>query len=756
MIHDSRTHFNVSKPPMLARMSLDAAPAPHVGDAVKALRALGPYLRPYRLALVPVLLGLLVDVAFDGFWPLGFKFLIDDALVPHNGRLLVLILAGLGGGVLVAAVAQAAYDHRYAQVCASVLADLRLRMLDHLQSLSLGFYSRTSTGEILSRFSGDLVAGESALAAAPAWAAKPGLDILVSSALLFVLDWRLAAGAMLIWPVALLGPRLLAPRAIAASNEKKQLEARALAVVEETVSGLPVVKAFGLEGARLDAFRRPVAGLREAAARVAFAGSLVERTAVGAVLVFGIGVIGVAAWMTFDGLMSIGTLVAFQSLFFTLGYSIAELTRYVPALVQGVSGLQHITEILDEEPEVVDAPGAAPLPRLADAIAFRDVGYAYPGAAAPALSGFSAEVPRGARVALVGSSGSGKSTALGLLLRLYDPESGSVAIDGRDLRTVTQASLRAQMAIVYQESFLFDATIRENIRFGRPDATDAEVEAAARAAEIHEFVVGCPDGYETVVGERGGRLSGGQRQRIAIARAVVRDPAILLLDEATAALDPATEAAVNATLARLGESRTVISVTHRLAAAKEAGRILVIDRGRLAESGTHSELLAADGIYARLWEQQSGFVVSGDGDRAAVEPERLARVPILGGLDAALLDDLAGRFASEQVPAGRRVIAEGDPGDRFYLVVRGRLAVTRLDSAGAELRVGVLQDGDYFGEIALLRRVPRVASVTAELPSLLLSLAREHFLELVERAPGLRDALEGVADDRLAQTLRDP
>ncbi len=741
---------------MLGRMSADVArnevdePAekPDLGSARAAFRALAPSLGPYRLALTGILLGVLVDASFDAFWPLGFKLLIDNALVPHDGRVLVIVLSALGGGVLVTAGVQIAYDYAYARFCAGVLADLRLRMFDHLQKLSLGFYSGARPGEVLSRFSGDLVAGESALGAALPWAVKPALDIFASSVLLFVLDWRLAVPAMLIWPIALLGPRFFAPRAIAASGEKKRLEAGALNVVEESVSGLPVVKAFGLEASRHETFRGPVVGLRASAARVAFVSSLVERSSVTAVLVFGIGVVAAGAWMTFDGLMSIGTLVAFQSLFFILGYSISELTRYVPALVQGIGGLQHIAEILDEEPGVVDSPGAGELPRLEREIALQGVGFSYPGAARGSIFDLDLTIPRGSRIALVGSSGSGKSTVLGLLLRFHDPTGGAVTIDGRDLRTVTQESLRAQVAVVFQESFLFNTTVRENIRLGRPDATDEEIEAAARAAEIHEFVMSEPDGYGTVVGTRGGRLSGGQRQRVAIARAIVRDPAILLLDEATAALDPATEAAINGTLARLAESRTVISVTHRLAGARDADRIVVLAHGRVAESGTHDELLAAGGLYKGLWEQQGGFVVSPEGDRAEVTPQRLAQVPILSGVDPGLLEEIAGRFASEQVPAGREVIAQGDPGDRFYILVRGRVVASRDGQP-----VGVLEDGDYFGEIALLRRVPRIATVTAEQPSLLLSLAREHFLELVEKAPGLRDALERIVDERLAETL---
>jgi ATP-binding cassette subfamily B protein len=310
---------------------------------------------------------------------------------------------------------------------------------------------------------------------------------------------------------------------------------------------------------------------------------------------------------------------------------------------------------------------------------------------------------------------------------------------------VTQESLRAQIGVVFQESFLFDTTIRENIRLGRPAATDAEVEAAARSAELDEFVSSLPQGYETMVGERGGRLSGGQRQRIAIARAIIRDPSILILDEATSALDPATEAALNATLARLAVGRTTVAVTHRLAAARDADVLVVLDHGRIVETGTHDELLAARGLYRELWDRQSGFVLRDDGDTARVTPERLGRVPILAGLDEQLLRDAAELFTTEHIPAGRVVVVEGDPGDDFYLVVRGRLAVTHGGT-----KVAVLEDGDYFGEIALLRRVPRTATVTSEVPSVLLSLAHEHFDALLERAPGVRVALERFADERLA------
>ena len=312
------------------------------------------------------------------------------------------------------------------------------------------------------------------------------------------------------------------------------------------------------------------------------------------------------------------------------------------------------------------------------------------------------------------------------------------------------------MSVVFQDSFLFNISAADNIRMGKLDATPREIEEAARAAEIHDTIMELPQGYDTLLGERGGRLSGGQRQRIAIARAILRDPRILVLDEATSALDAESEAAINATLARVGRGRLVLSVTHRLASASHADRIFVLDHGRLVEFGSHRDLLARHGHYWRLWNKQSGFTVTADGYHASIDPERLAALPLFEQLDAAMLTEAARLFATEQIPEGRTIVHEGDCGNRFYVIVSGSVEVLkRIEGAApagdgeAQRRLAVLQVGDHFGELALLHRISRTASIRMMTPCTLLTLASNQFDYLIERVPQLRARMERMHAARL-------
>ena len=365
------------------------------------------------------------------------------------------------------------------------------------------------------------------------------------------------------------------------------------------------------------------------------------------------------------------------------------------------------------------------------------------------LNDVSFTIRAGDSVAIVGPSGSGKSTVLALLTRFYEPDAGTVAFDGNDVRAASQESLRGQLGMVFQESILFNTTIRENIRIGKPDATDAEIEAAASAAEMHDLIMAMPEGYDTPVGERGGRLSGGQRQRIAIARALVRNPRVLILDEATSALDAGTEAAINKTIAHVAKGRTVVSVTHRLAASVNLDRIFVLDRGQLVEQGRHAELLALGGVYAKLWQKQHGFTISEGGGQARVEASRLHSIPMLQSLDHDTLKTLADIFITERCPAERDVFREGDPGDKFYIVARGTLAVWVYTADGTQKKIRTMDDGDHFGEIALMEDTPRTATVRTTTDCIFLTLARDPFLKLLAREPKLRESFQKVVAERL-------
>jgi ATP-binding cassette, subfamily B, bacterial len=329
----------------------------------------------------------------------------------------------------------------------------------------------------------------------------------------------------------------------------------------------------------------------------------VERTAQTGLYVIHIAVFALGAYWAYTERITVGTIIAFEGVFLSMGYALTNVTQYIPTLAQAAGSIHHLNDLLAIKPTMVDRDDATELKPFEREVIFDNVAFSYPGSSFR-TEGLNVTVPKGSFLGIVGPSGSGKSTFLNLLMRFYDPNEGKVTVDGVDIRTVTQESLRRQMAVVFQESFLFNTSIAENIRMAHPQATIEEIHEAARQAEVHDFIMSLPAGYDTWVGERGGQLSGGQRQRVAIARALVRNPALLVLDEATSALDAGTEAKLNDTLRKIAETRTVVSVTHRLGSVVTADRIIVLEHGHIVEAGTHGELLKADGLYATMWARQ--------------------------------------------------------------------------------------------------------------------------------------------------------
>ena len=563
-----------------------------------------PFLSNYKRGLAIVGFGLVIETLFNVIMPLSLKYLIDDALGEEDLQTLFRILVVLAAAGIVTSIVAVWYELWDARTASAVISDIREKMFDHVQNLPSAFFAKTKRGEVLSRFSVDMAAYEGAVKHVANGAMLPFMELIAGIGLMLWLNWQLAAVALLIFPLALIGPRILTPKAVQANYEQKVNEAAILGVVQENVGAQAVVKAFGLQRRALGWFSLRNHAARFSMIRATFLSTMVERTVTISVLALHLVVLAIGAYLATTGQISIGTFVTFESAFWEISYNIAHLMHFIPVAIQAAAATRHMQELLDEPPRGSDRPGAPDMPRLQNNIAFDRVSFAYEGSEKPVLNNLSLKIPVGRSVAIVGPSGSGKSTLLNLILRLYVPTEGRVMIDGIDIKRVTRDSLRGSMGVVFQENMLFNMSLRENIRLGKEGATDDEVEAAARKAEIHNFIVSLPDGYDTIVGERGDTLSGGQRQRIAIARAIVRDPSLLLLDEATSALDQTTEAAINRTLMKLAEDRTMIFSTHRLTSVVEMDEIIVISEGRVAERGSHQELLVAGGLYAKLWEDQ--------------------------------------------------------------------------------------------------------------------------------------------------------
>ena len=563
-----------------------------------------PCLGNYRKLIAFVTFGVLVETAFNVIMPLSLKFLIDDALGEEDFQALYKILGVLAVAGIITSIVAVWYERWDARLAAGIIADTRSNLFEHVQSLPASYFARTKRGEILSRFSIDLSAFESSVKTFANSAALPFLELIAGIILMLFLNWQLAAIALLVFPITLIGPRILTPKAVQANYEQKLNESALLGVVQENVAAQAVVKAFSLQRRTLGWFTMRNQEVRIKTASAVFLSTMVERTVTISVLLLHLVVLAIGAYLATKGQITIGTFVTFESAFWEVSYNIAHLMHFIPVSIQAAAAVRHVQELLDEPTPGTDRSGAPDLPRITNDITFDRVTFQYEGAATPVLDNLSLKLEAGKRIAIVGPSGSGKSTLLNLILRLYQPDEGRLTIDGVDVRRVTLESLRGSMAVVFQENMLFNMSIRENIRLGKEGATDEEVVAAAKKAEIHQYIMSLPQKYDTPVGERGDTLSGGQRQRIAIARAVIRNPSVLLLDEATSALDQTTEAAINRTLLKVAEGRTMIWSTHRLTSVVEMDEIIVISNGKAIERGSHTELLAANGAYRTLWDDQ--------------------------------------------------------------------------------------------------------------------------------------------------------
>ncbi|MFH8384146.1 ABC transporter ATP-binding protein [Kitasatospora sp. NPDC018058] len=566
----------------------------------EVFRRFWPYTKGGRRWLVVLLVLVSVGPVIEAAEIWLFKIVIDDMLIPHRLSLFLPVALAYAGLTLFSGTLSFAGQVTSTWVSERFLLILRSDVFRHVQGLSLGFFERRQLGDVLSRVTGDVDAVETFLLSGIVTAIGQLARLGVFVGLLLVLSWDLTLTALVAAPLFFLTARRFAKLIQAASRERRRRGGSISAVTEESLGNIALVQAYNRQDWEHSRFQRESVGRYHAAMASTRIGALYGPTVEFIELIGGLAVMGLGTWELVRGRLTLGGLMVFLALLSQLYSPIRSMSGLGNAFYSASAAAERIIELLDQRPQVAAPPTPRAIGRAHGGIEFDDVTFSYPEAATPALSGVSFGVAPGKTLALVGASGAGKSTVAKLLLRFYDPSVGSVRLDGVDLRELSLTELRENVAVVLQETLVFHGTVRENIAYGRPEATEAEIVAAARAADAHGFVSLLPDGYDTVVGQRGRLLSGGQRQRLAIARAMIRDAPVLVLDEPTTGLDAESARRIMGPLRVLMAGRTTIIISHNLLTVRDADQIVLLEQGLLSAHGTHEELLARSPAYAGL------------------------------------------------------------------------------------------------------------------------------------------------------------
>ena len=568
--------------------------------------------KPYRRRLAAVLFLILISAGLGMVSPFLLRAVLDEAIPQNDTQLLAALVAGMiaiaiATGAL--GVAQTLLSNTVGQ---RVMHDLRAAVYRHLQRLSLAFFTQTRTGEIQSRIANDIGGVQTVVTSTATSIVSNVTTVLAATVAMFLLDWRLAVAALGLLPFFIWLTRRVGQerRRITAVRQDRLADMSSLVEESLSVSGILLGKTMGRAPELAERFERESAVLADIEVRSRMAGrwrmaSVQMSFAAMPALIYLFAGLTIANG---GAAITIGTLVAFTTLQTRLFFPVQSLLSVGVDVQSSLALFERLFHYLDLPVEIEERDGAVTLQpaEISGAVTFEGVGFRYSADGPWTLRDVDLAVPAGTTLALVGETGSGKTTLAYLLARLYDVQEGRVTIDGIDVRDLTHASLASVVGVVSQETHLFHASIADNLRFAKPGATDEELELAARAAQIHDLIERLPEGYETVVGERGYRFSGGEKQRIAIARTILRDPPILVLDEATSALDTETERAVQSALDDLARGRTTVAIAHRLSTIRDAGQIAVLDRGRVVELGDHDELIAAGGRYAEMVGVQGG------------------------------------------------------------------------------------------------------------------------------------------------------
>jgi ATP-binding cassette subfamily B protein len=566
----------------------------------RRLRVLLRLARPYRARSAVAVVTLIAYTGVALLPPYLAKLAVDDGIGEQDLRALSIVVAAFLAAGIAAFVLSSAQTYSTGWVGERALADLRIQLFTHLQRLSLGYYERNRTGAIVSRITNDVDALDQLVTDGISSLVQNSLLLVGTIVVLFVLDWRLALATLIVLPLMALATMWFRSRSNHAYRRVRERLGLVTATLAEDLSGMRVVQSFTREPTSQSTFRGVNERYRESNYETVILNGLyfpaVDILSSVATAI----VLGVGGWFVVEGDMTIGTLLAFTLYLGNFFDPVQQLSQLYNTFLSATAALDRITNVLDEQPDIVDSAEARALPPISGHVHFDHVRFGY-GELPDVLHEFDLDVPGGTTVALVGHTGAGKSTIAKLLARFYDPRDGRISIDGVDLRDVTQFSLRSQLGIVPQEGFLFAGSIAENIAFGRPGASRAEIEAAAAAVGADAFVEELSESYDTQVGERGFKLSLGQRQLVAFARALLADPRILILDEATSSVDIGTERRIDRGLRRLVTGRTAFIIAHRLSTIRRADMIVVLDHGRIVDIGTHAELIDRPGPYTQLY-----------------------------------------------------------------------------------------------------------------------------------------------------------
>jgi ATP-binding cassette subfamily B protein len=566
------------------------------------------YLRPYRWYAILVLLSITCAALLGALPPLFIKRIVDHAIPERNMRMVLLLSGGMVVGPLLGGLLGVAQKYLSAYIAERVMFDLRVQLFRHVQRQSLGYFATAKPGEVVSRVLNDVQGVGKMMEDNLVKLLQNAIVLATTTAIIFTLDWRLALVAFGLLPAFIVPTRRVGRTRKALKRRAQARMAEMTGILMETlsVSGALLLKVFGTEKLETRRLKAKAGELMALSLRHNLVGRWFNMLMklfedLGPALVYGFG-----GYLIIQGEMPLGTVIAFVALQRKLYSPASDLAGVHVDVVTSYAYFDRIFAVLDLEPAIRNDPDAIRLDETNGAITFDHVSFSY-GSDDKTLQNIHIDIAPGECIAIVGPSGAGKTTLAALIPRLYDPTEGALLVDGHDVRKIKLKSLRSHIGIVTQETYLFHASILENLRYARPDATPEEVEEAARAAQIHDFIAALPDSYATIVGERGYRLSGGERQRLAIARAILKDPKILILDEATSSLDSSNETLIQAALEPLLSGRTSLVIAHRLSTIRKADRIIVLERGHVVELGTHDELLATGRLYAKLHREQFGY-----------------------------------------------------------------------------------------------------------------------------------------------------